>query len=152
MITPSNLAFEIKSELPIEMRVGALIDYRIKIGPVPMAWRTEIVAWEPGVRFVDVQQKGPYRAWWHEHRFEDRGDHTLMEDTVYYKLPLGPLGAVAHRLHVSGMLRRIFEYRSRAIAWRFARSNRSAIAPAEQAAPQAPRAFSNSSSAGASLA
>lgn len=118
-ITPSTMSFRIMSPLPIAMRVGAVIDYRIRTGPVPMSWRTLIEAWEPGRRFVDSQTRGPYKAWWHEHRFVADGDRTVMEDRVLYAPPLGPLGWIANRLIVAPMLRRIFAYRTQAIQARF---------------------------------
>jgi uncharacterized protein (TIGR01777 family) len=118
-ITPSSMSFRIMSPTPIAMQAGAVIDYRIRTGPVPMAWRTLIEAWEPGRRFVDSQTHGPYKAWWHEHRFVADGDRTVMEDRVLYAPPLGPLGWIANRLIVAPMLRRIFAYRTQAILARF---------------------------------
>ena len=94
---------------------GTLIDYRITMGPAPMRWRTKIAVWEEGVRFVDTQLKGPYSLWWHEHRFEARGDRTVMHDVVYFTAPLGPLGRLAEFLMIRPMLRRIFRYRAAAI-------------------------------------
>ena len=96
-----------------------LIDYRIGLGPIPMTWRSRIEQWEPGAGFVDAQLKGPYRSWWHEHRFEAHGDRTVMVDRVHYAAPLGPLGLLANRLFVQPMLRRIFGYRSDVIEQRF---------------------------------
>ena len=66
--------------------------------------------------FVDRQLKGPYRLWHHTHTFEPDGDHTLMRDVVRYALPLGPLGALAHRLFVRRDLERIFDFRHAAVA------------------------------------
>jgi hypothetical protein len=71
------------------------------------------------VRFVDAQEAGPYRAWWHEHRFQREGRRTLMEDRVYYAAPLGPLGRIANALFISRTLQRIFGYRERVIRMRF---------------------------------
>lgn len=118
-VTPPALAFEIQTPTPIPMAEGQRIAYRIRLGPVPMRWLTRIDAWEPRERFVDAQLRGPYRAWYHEHLFEARGDHTLMIDRVWYAPPLGPLGAIAQRLFVGQTLRRIFGYRRAAIALRF---------------------------------
>jgi ligand-binding SRPBCC domain-containing protein len=65
---------------------------------------------------VDVQIDGPYRLWHHTHDFEPApGGGTAMRDTVRYALPLGPLGAAAHRLFVERDLTRIFDFRSDAI-------------------------------------
>ncbi|MCG8591274.1 MAG: SRPBCC family protein [Proteobacteria bacterium] len=113
-ITPPELRFRILTPLPIEMRVGAAIDYRLRLYGVPFRWRTEITHWEPGVRFVDEQRRGPYRKWVHEHRFAARGDECVMEDEVIWALPLAPFGEVARPL-VRASLDRIFTYRRREI-------------------------------------
>ena len=65
------------------MATGAMIDYRVRVGPLPVRWRTRITTWEPGRRFADLQEKGPYRFWWHEHTFHADGPRTVMEDRVY---------------------------------------------------------------------
>ena len=118
-MTPPTMSFAIRTPLPIEMRAGTEIDYRIRLGPVPMAWRTRIDAWEPGRRFVDAQLKGPYRSWYHEHSFRADGEATLMRDRVWYAPPLGPVGALANALVVAPQLRGIFGFREKAIARRF---------------------------------
>ena len=107
-ITPPMLRFEVLSRRPIEMRAGRLIDYRIRLRGLPLRWQSEITSWEPPHRFVDEQRRGPYRAWIHEHRFEDRDGGTLVTDRVRYRV-LG--GAVADRLVVRRDLRAIFQYR-----------------------------------------
>jgi len=60
-LTPPWLHFNILTELPIEMKEGAFIDYKLRIGMLPIRWRSKITAWEPPHRFVDEQVKGPYR-------------------------------------------------------------------------------------------
>ena len=81
-VTPPWLHFEILTLGHIEMRVGTLIDYRIRIHGIPVRWQTKITVWEPPYRFVDEQIKGPYRRWVHEHRFEKSGEGTLCSDRV----------------------------------------------------------------------
>lgn len=123
-LTPSALAFDVVTPTPIEMTRGALVDYRIKVGPVPMNWRTEIQRYESNHSFIDVQLRGPYHAWWHEHRFERLNDReTLMQDTVYYTPPFGLLGRIAQKLLVAPMLRGIFAFRQNAIRLRFGYRN-----------------------------
>ena len=101
----------------LEMRQGTLIEYRLKLHGLPIRWLTQIEAWAPGERFVDVQLRGPYALWHHTHEFEPAGDgHTLMRDTVRYALPLGPLGSLAHKLFVKRDLERIFLFRSSVVA------------------------------------
>lgn len=119
-ITPAFLSFRITTPLPIEMRAGALIEYRLRLFGVPFRWKTRIEEWQPEERFVDQQLSGPYRRWWHLHTFEERPGGTLMRDRVEYELPLGPLGAIARRLFVARQLDGIFAHRRRVIARVFA--------------------------------
>lgn len=124
-ITPPWLHFTICSPRPIEMDVGTLIDYRIRLRGVPMKWRTRIAAWEPCQRFIDEQMNGPYSLWRHEHVFEEVTDssgrvHVRMTDDVEYALPMGLLGELAQRLFVGRDLERIFMFRTRRIQEIFA--------------------------------
>jgi ligand-binding SRPBCC domain-containing protein len=109
-LTPPLLGFEVVGDEPIEMRPGTLIEYRLRLHGLRVDWLTRIEEWEPGVRFVDQQLVGPYRLWHHTHSFEQRGDSTLMRDTVRYALPLWPLGELALPL-VRRDLDRIFDFR-----------------------------------------
>ncbi|MGB7218555.1 MAG: TIGR01777 family oxidoreductase [Vicinamibacterales bacterium] len=118
LLTPAAMKFSIQGAAP-SIAAGTTIDYRIWIGPVPVRWRTRITAWEPGRRFVDVQEIGPYRVWKHEHTFRADGTRTVMEDRVWYAPPLGVLGRIAHRLFIASALRGIFQYRSDVIRLRF---------------------------------
>jgi ligand-binding SRPBCC domain-containing protein len=115
-LTPASLRFQILTPLPIEMRVGATIEYRLRLFGVPFRWVSEITVWEPGGRFVDVQRRGPYRKWVHEHRFEAEGDATRMWDVVQYEVPGGFLAPLVHALFVRRQVEAIFRYRSRAVA------------------------------------
>jgi ligand-binding SRPBCC domain-containing protein len=116
-ITPGFLNFRILTPLPIEMRAGAIIEYRIALFGVPMRWRTRIDAWVPEERFVDFQERGPYALWHHTHTFEELpGGRTKMIDRVRYRVPLGPLGDVARVLFVDRTLARIFDHRRETIA------------------------------------
>jgi ligand-binding SRPBCC domain-containing protein len=121
-ITPSWLAFRIVTPRPIEMRAGALIEYRLRLHGVPVSWLTRIEEWEPDAsrpRFVDAQLTGPYKLWHHTHEFEpDGAGGTIMRDTVRYALPFGPFGEIARRLFVARDLAAIFDHRTRAVAAR----------------------------------
>ncbi len=118
-ITPPWLGFRVVTPRPIEMRPGALIDYRLRLHGIPIRWRTRIEAWEPPARFVDVQLSGPYTLWEHAHTFEPEGaSAVVIRDRIRYALPLGPVGRLAHSLLVRRDLERIFDYRQRAVAAR----------------------------------
>jgi ligand-binding SRPBCC domain-containing protein len=114
-LTPPWLGFRILTPRPIPMRKGTTIEYALTLHRVPVRWRTEIVEWTPGRRFVDTQLRGPFRLWEHMHAFEERRDGTLIHDTVLYRMPYGALGAIAHRILTARDLERIFDYRRDAV-------------------------------------
>jgi hypothetical protein len=116
-ITPPWLRFSVTSPAPIEMRVGTLIAYRLKVHGIPLRWQSAITAWEPPFRFVDEQRRGPYRAWIHEHRFESNGAGTLATDLVRYAV-LG--GSLIDRLFVRRDVEKIFVFRQEKLKELFA--------------------------------
>lgn len=73
-----------------------------------MRWESEITVWEPPLRFVDEQRRGPYRSWIHEHTFEEKQGGTLVRDRVHYSVWGGVL---IDWLFVRRDVKRIFEYR-----------------------------------------
>jgi ligand-binding SRPBCC domain-containing protein len=118
-LTPPLLHFEVIAPRPATMQAGTRLDYKFKLHRVPVRWQTLIEIWEPPVRFVDIQARGPYSLWEHTHVFEATGEGaTIIHDHVRYAIPLGPLGAIAHRLFVRRDLERIFNYRRDAVAER----------------------------------
>ncbi len=114
-LTPPWLHFQILTPRPIPMRKGTTIDYVLTTRRIPVRWRTEIVEWVPGRRFVDTQVRGPFRVWEHTHTFEEHEGGTLIGDTVLYRMPYGVLGAIAHRLLVARDLQRVFDHRRDAV-------------------------------------
>jgi ligand-binding SRPBCC domain-containing protein len=118
-ITPPWMQFHIRTPGPIDMREGALIDYRLKVRGIPLRWRTLIETWLPPHRFVDVQLRGPYKQWHHTHTFTERDGGTLCGDRVHYKLYGGPLAPLVNRLLVQRDVQTIFAYRERELERRF---------------------------------
>ena len=109
-ITPPWLQFNIVSDPPIKMRVGTIIEYRLKLRGFPIKWVSEIPIWQPPFRFVDRQKSGPYQYWHHEHLLEEQDkDSTRVKDIVTYKVPLGRF---THTLFVKHDLKKIFKHRS----------------------------------------
>jgi ligand-binding SRPBCC domain-containing protein len=112
-MTPPWLHFKVTTPGELILRQGTLLDYRLRLHGVPVRWQTLIEIWEPPLRFVDIQAKGPYSHWEHTHLFEPDGEAaTVIHDRVRYAIPLGPLGAIAHRLFVRRDLERIFDFRA----------------------------------------
>ena len=115
LITPPWMHFRIRTPTPIEMKVGAHIDYTIRLAGVPKRWRTRVTVWEPERYFADIQESGPYALWEHEHTFTEKGDGVLVADRVRYALPLGLLGRAVGALAVRASLSAIFDHRFRCI-------------------------------------
>jgi ligand-binding SRPBCC domain-containing protein len=113
-LTPPWLRFRIETPMPLDIRAGVHIDYRLRIHGFPVRWRSEISAWDPPERFVDEQRRGPYRYWIHEHTFISRDGGTVVGDRVAYALPLGGIwGRLVHSLIVGRDLTKIFAHRRR---------------------------------------
>ena len=112
-ITPPILGFRIITPLPVEMKKGTLIDYKIKLNGIPFNWRTEITKWDPPHCFEDTQLKGPYKMWVHEHKFIERNNKTFMTDTVRYISPGGAFEFIPHNLIVKKKVNFIFDYRQK---------------------------------------
>ncbi|MFY0253171.1 hypothetical protein ACDQ55_04370 [Chitinophaga sp. 30R24] len=112
-ITPSYMRFRVTSP-PYTGQVypGQIITYRVSpVLGIPLVWMTEIMHVSYLNYFVDEQRVGPYRIWHHEHRFQEVPGGVKMTDTVYYQLPFGWLGKLAHGLFVKKQLQTLFNYR-----------------------------------------
>ena len=125
-ITPPELRFEIVTPLPTEMARGTLIEYRLGLLGMRFGWLTRIAEWDPPRRFVDEQWRGPYARWVHMHRFWPTATGTAIEDEVCYRLPLTPVGDIAHAL-VRRQLDHIFDFRAAAVRSAFSASSEGSV-------------------------
>jgi len=114
-ITPAWLRFKILTPLPIKMKVGTLINYRLSLYHLPLRWQTEIKVWEPPHRFVDIQRRGPYKEWIHEHAFTAVEGGCLVKDKVRYQVYGWILSPLIDRSFVRKDIEKIFNYRRQAI-------------------------------------
>jgi ligand-binding SRPBCC domain-containing protein len=112
-LTPAWLHFHILTPQPIPMAIGTRIQYRLRLHGFPIRWESKITAWEPPQRFVDQQLRGPYRLWYHEHTFLERGGRTCVRDRVTYAV-FG--GALVNSLFVARHIQRIFAYRTQRLS------------------------------------
>lgn len=110
-LTPDWLRFKILDVTPTPIRRGTLIRYHLRVHGIPLRWTSEIVEWEPPHRFVDLQLRGPYKLWRHEHRFEAIDGGTRITDTVNLALPLSVIGDLAFKMMVRSDVEKIFAFR-----------------------------------------
>jgi uncharacterized protein len=118
-LTPKFLQFKILKVTSSPIQEGTLLDYSLKIRGIPIRWQTKITECISGVRFSDMQTRGPYFFWHHTHEFFEKNGGTLIRDKVLYKLPgWTPGDIIAHWL-VRKDLEKIFLYRREVIAGLF---------------------------------
>jgi len=113
-ITPSDMSFDITSEVPEKMYEGLIITY--KVSPflnLPLDWVTEITHISEPHYFVDEQRKGPYRIWHHEHHFRQVEGGVEMTDILYYDVGKWVFGWLASWLFVDRKVRQIFSFREK---------------------------------------
>jgi len=112
LITPDDMRFEIRSELPDRMFEGMLVEYRVKIPLLGMQpWLSELKYIVEGHSFVDEQKIGPYKLWYHFHGLKAVPGGVRFTDHVTYEVPFGLIGRLAHVLFIRRTLERIFDYR-----------------------------------------
>ena len=121
-LTPGGRAPQLLTPSPIRMRAGTVLDYRIRWLGLPLGLRMFVREWDPPFRFLDVQLRGPYARWEHRHLFLEEGGGTRVEDRLVYRLPLGPLGRLAHLVLVGWQLERTWRERAAILTARFGTS------------------------------
>ena len=116
-ITPPDMNFEIIAGGDVEMYEGQIVEYRVEfIRGIRSLWLTEIAHVRENEYFVDEQRVGPYRFWYHEHRFETVADGVKMTDHVTYVAPFGFLGDAVNAVWIQKKLNGIFDFRHQKIA------------------------------------
>jgi ligand-binding SRPBCC domain-containing protein len=111
LITPKWLGFTVVTPHMRPIENGTKLDYTIRWMGLKLKWRTLIIDWDAPRQFIDLQTKGPYTLWHHQHTFEAHAEGTLCRDRVIYKLPVAFLGRLVQRLVVRRQLLAIFRYR-----------------------------------------
>jgi len=113
-ITPSEMGFKIKTELPEKMYPGMFIQYTVTpLLNIPLTWVTEITQVKEREFFIDEQRVGPYAIWHHQHFFKEIKGGVEVTDIVDYKVPLGFLGKLVHPIIVKPKLNEIFAFREK---------------------------------------
>ena len=113
-MTPSLLSFKIMTPGSVTMETGRCIDYCVKVLGIPTRWTSLIQDYDPPNKFTDIQLKGPYSFWHHQHLFEQVSENvTRIRDEVRYVVPFGLFGRIAHFLFIKPQLKYIFSYRKK---------------------------------------
>jgi ligand-binding SRPBCC domain-containing protein len=91
--------------------VGAISEFRLWIGIVPVQWIAVHTACEPNRYFVDEQKTGPMASWQHRHQFEVKGKQTQLTDAIAFSLPGGQSVESLLDWWVNSRLSDMFDYR-----------------------------------------
>jgi hypothetical protein len=118
LITPPWLRFTVRTPPPVTIGPDALLDYTIRWMGLSVRWRTKIIDWSPPRQFIDLQVRGPYALWHHQHTFTPTADGVQCSDRVIYRLPVPLVGRAVHAAVVRRQLVGIFRFRRNVIGER----------------------------------
>ena len=112
-ITPPYMGFDVMTpNLPEKMYEGMIIRYNVSpLAGIKMEWVTEITHIKDLEFFVDMQQKGPYKFWHHQHHLKEIDGGVLMHDIVNYEPPYYFIGQIANKIIINKKLNEIFDFR-----------------------------------------
>ena len=96
------------------MELGQTVTWQARHFGLPFRMTSKITVYKRPSLFVDEQVRGPFAAWWHEHRFEEFAGHTVMTDVVRYRSPAGPLGRLVEWVFLERYMQRLLQQRN---AW-----------------------------------
>jgi ligand-binding SRPBCC domain-containing protein len=95
------------------MNLGDAVTWRARHFGIVFRMTSAITELQSPSRFVDEQQRGPFRRWRHEHTFAATASgRTLMTDIVEFKSPFGLIGALADRLVLDWYLPKLLRQRN----------------------------------------
>lgn len=96
------------------MRRGDSVTWKARHFGIPFTMTSVISQYDAPHRFVDEQESGPFRRWWHEHRFESVAGGTLMTDVVEFESPAGSVGRLVDALVLTRYMTKLLRQRN---AW-----------------------------------
>ena len=93
------------------LEVGAITEFRLNLGPLPLTWLARHTECEKYHSFTDQQISGPFEHWTHQHKFESENAKTRLTDEIFFSMPGGdPVEFVSGWL-VQMQLDAMFRYR-----------------------------------------
>ncbi|MBC1239736.1 SRPBCC family protein [Nostoc sp. 2RC] len=92
--------------------VGAITEFRLFLGPVPLTWLARHIEHEKYRLFVDEQISGPFESWIHRHEFEpEDSGKTRLTDAISFSMPGGETVELIGGWLVQAQLEAMFRYR-----------------------------------------
>lgn len=92
--------------------MGQFVTWQARHFGITWTMTSVITEWERPKRFVDEQRRGPFKSFWHEHRFTAADDGSVLDDDVRFEAPLGVLGRIAEVLVLRRHLQHLIDVRN----------------------------------------
>lgn len=93
------------------LAVGAVSEFRLWLGLIPITWVAYHTECEKPYLFVDCQKIGPMKSWEHRHYFQDEKGKTRLIDEINYEIPGGIIVEFLIGWWVDSRLQEMFRYR-----------------------------------------
>ena len=90
---------------------GAVTEFRLFLGPVPLTWLARHTNYEKNRFFTDEQISGPFESWVHRHEFTPENGKTRLSDIISYILPGGETIEFFSGWLIQAQLEAMFRYR-----------------------------------------
>ncbi|GDX85838.1 SRPBCC domain-containing protein [Methylococcaceae bacterium] len=111
-ITPEFFHVSIISKVPEKIYAGLMLHYEMKaVFGIPMSWLSEISHCNEPKRFIYEQRIGPFKFWSHEVCLTETQNGIVLEDIMFYVMPIGWIGQLINTVLVASKLERIFDNR-----------------------------------------
>ncbi len=93
------------------LNVGAITEFRLFLGPLPLTWLARHTECEKNRLFTDEQISGPFEFWVHRHEFESEDGKTRLTDAISFSMPGGGTVEFVSGWLVQVQLEAMFRYR-----------------------------------------
>ncbi|MEH2055726.1 MAG: SRPBCC family protein [Nostoc sp.] len=93
------------------LNVGAITEFRLFLGPLPLTWLARHTECEKYRLFTDEQISGPFEYWVHRHEFEPEDGKTRLTDAISFSMPGGGTVEFISGWLVQAQLEAMFRYR-----------------------------------------
>lgn len=109
-LTPTWESVRVVSRTP-GLDAGTRLHLQLAMGPLKLDWVAVHTACERPGGFVDEAERSPFASWRHDHAFTADGDGSRLVDTIDWRVPLGPLGALFGNPIARRRIERMFHQR-----------------------------------------
>lgn len=112
LISPRSLPIKVVSISHTPLQIGSEMKIKLNVFPfVSVNWEVLIENVIENKLIVDLQKKGPFKFWRHEHKFDLLFDGTVaMTDDITFDIGFGLLGKITSPF-IKWRIKKIFETR-----------------------------------------